>query len=367
MRIIISGGGTGGHIYPAIAIADELKERKSNLEILFVGAKGRMEMEKVPKAGYPIKGLWISGLQRKLTTRNILFPIKLMHSLWKASSILKSYKPDVVVGVGGYASGPMLHRASANNIPTLIQEQNSYPGITNKLLAKKVDRICTAYEGMERFFPSQKMVLTGNPIRKAFSIGNINRQRALEHFGFSQDKKTILLVGGSLGARSLNEAIKNAYDLLKQRPDVNILWQIGQNNYENYKETTVATLDQVKAVPFIDRMDYAYAIADLTVCRAGALTVSELCLLGQPAILVPSPYVAEDHQTKNAQALVNKNAALMMSDKDCNDKLVRKMLEIVNDDPQLNSLSERIIQLAKPNATKDIVDEIEKLVNQNKK
>ncbi len=362
MRLIISGGGTGGHIFPAIAIADTIKEKYPDAEILFVGAEGKMEMEKVPKAGYRIEGLWISGFQRKLTTKNILFPIKLITSIWKARKIVKAFKPDVVVGVGGYASGPTLYVSNQLGIPTLIQEQNSYPGITNKLLASKVRHICTAYEGMDRFFDQQKVTHTGNPIRKSLIENTESRLRSFEHFGLNQNKKTLLLFGGSLGARSLNVAMRDSYEIIEQQKNLNVIWQVGKLYYEEFKATNTAQLDHVKVLPFIDRMDLAYQAADLAVTRAGALTISELCLVGQAAILVPSPNVAEDHQTKNAQALVHKNAAIMIADKEAKQSLAIEMIKLINDDEKLHQIGLAAKALARPNATEDIVNEIIKLI-----
>jgi UDP-N-acetylglucosamine--N-acetylmuramyl-(pentapeptide) pyrophosphoryl-undecaprenol N-acetylglucosamine transferase len=358
MKVVISGGGTGGHIFPAIAIADELKYRIPDVQISFVGAIGRMEMEKIPKAGYPIEGLWISGLQRKLTTKNLLFPIKLLSSLWNARKIIKRCNPDVVIGVGGYASGPTLFMANVMGIPTLIQEQNSYPGITNKLLANRADRICVAYKDMNRFFDSSKLVLTGNPIRKSLIENNDCSTQSSLYFGLNQNKKTLLIFGGSLGARSLNEAIRDSFELIAQHSDVNIIWQVGTLYYEEFKTTNTALLNHVKVLPFIDRMDLAYRAADLAVCRAGALTISELCLVGQAAILVPSPNVSEDHQTKNAQALVNHDAAIMIADKDAKSTLAIEMMKTIYDDHKLSQLSNAALHLAMPRATEDIVDEI---------
>ncbi len=361
MRVVISGGGTGGHIFPAIAIADEIKEKIPNAQISFVGAQGRMEMEKVPKAGYPIEGLWISGLQRKLTTKNILFPIKLLSSLWKARSIIKRVKPQIVIGVGGYASGPTLYMASRLGIPTLIQEQNSYPGITNKLLASKADKICVAYKGMDRFFDAAKLVHTGNPIRKSLIQIDGYSTQSYSHFGLNQNKKTLLIFGGSLGARSLNEAIRDSYDLIAQQSDINFIWQVGTLYFNEFKATKTAQLDHVKVLPFIDRMDLAYQAADLAVTRAGALTISELCLVGQAAILVPSPNVSEDHQTKNAQSLVDENAAIMIADKNANQQLAIEMIKLINDDDRLQQLATAAKRLARPKATEQIVNEIMKI------
>ena len=286
MKIIISGGGTGGHIYPAIAIADALKRRDVFIDILFVGAKGRMEMEKVPGAGYPIEGIWISGLQRRLTFSNLLFPVKVIHSLIRCRSIVKSFKPDVVVGVGGYASGPLVRAAAEMNIPSVLQEQNSYPGVTNKLLAKKAKVICVAYPGMEKFFPAKKLVLTGNPMRSQLAKV-ISKEEAAAYFGLDPKKKTSLAFGGSLGARTINETIRNSYDLVAGRNDIQVLWQIGKLYADKYLDSPSAKLSQVKATVFIDRMDLAYGLADVVIARAGAITISELALTGKPSILIP--------------------------------------------------------------------------------
>ena len=312
MKIIVSGGGSGGHVFPAIAIADALKKKDKFIEILFVGAKGKIEMEKVPKAGYEIEGLWISGLQRKLTLRNLSFPFKLISSLWKARGILKRFKPDVVVGVGGFASGPVLEMASRMGIPCLIQEQNSYAGITNRLLAKKVDRICVAYDGMERFFPASKIVHTGNPVRQDLLDLSQKKNEAIAHFGLDPDKKTLLVFGGSLGARTLNEMMDTGYQSIKSLTDTQVLWQVGKLYEVSFQNSETAQLDHVRLLTFIDRMDLAYAVADVVMCRAGASTISELCLAGKASILIPSPNVAEDHQRKNAEALVSKNAARLV-------------------------------------------------------
>jgi len=362
MKIIISGGGTGGHVFPAIAIANALKEKEPNVDILFVGAQGKLEMEKVPKAGYPIKGLWISGFHRKLTLRNLMFPIKLISSLWKARSIIKNFKPDAVVGVGGYASGPTLQIAAGRGIPTLIQEQNSYPGVTNKLLAKKASKICVAYDGMDRFFPPEKLVFTGNPVRQDIWNMLSARNEAIKHFKFNNSKKIIICVGGSLGARTLNEAMRNSHELLSQHSDIEILWQAGKLYIEEFKTSATAQLENVKITAFIDRMDLAYAMADAVIGRAGALTVSELCIVSKPAILVPSPNVSEDHQTANAMALVNKNAAIMVKDKEASAKLIPTMIELLNDEAKCKTLSENIYELAKPNAAEQIANEVMKLV-----
>ncbi|MEN0002620.1 MAG: UDP-N-acetylglucosamine--N-acetylmuramyl-(pentapeptide) pyrophosphoryl-undecaprenol N-acetylglucosamine transferase, partial [Bacteroidota bacterium] len=291
LKVIISGGGTGGHVFPAIAIADAIKAKVPTAKFLFVGAQGKIEMEKVPKAGYQIEGLWISGFQRKLTLRNVLFPIKLGWSLLKAWSIISRFKPDVAVGVGGYASGPTLEVAARKGIPCLIQEQNSFPGITNRLLAKKMQQICVAYEGMERFFPKGKLKNTGNPVREGLKVEERDKAAGAAHFGFDAEKASLFVFGGSLGAKSINEAMAANAAFLKAHPEVHVLWQVGKLYYEEYKACATAQLPNVEIRPFIDRMDLAYQWADLVVCRAGALTISELCLLGQPALLIPSPNV----------------------------------------------------------------------------
>ncbi|MGB1039481.1 MAG: undecaprenyldiphospho-muramoylpentapeptide beta-N-acetylglucosaminyltransferase, partial [Flavobacteriales bacterium] len=313
-KFIISGGGTGGHIYPAIAIANAIKEKQSKAEILFVGANGKMEMEKVPKAGYEIIGLDIAGLQRKLTVKNLSFPFKLFRSLKKAKQIVKDFNPDVAIGVGGYASGPLLRQAGKLGVPTLIQEQNSYPGITNKLLARKAKKICVAYDKMERFFDESKIVFTGNPVRKEILNIEGKKERGQNHFKLDTNKKTVLVIGGSLGARTVNNSIKNAAKLLDEN-NIQVLWQTGKYYYEDMKSFVDENkLISIKVYDFIYEMDLAYASADLVVSRAGALSISELCLVGKPTILVPSPNVSEDHQTKNAMALVNHNAAQLVTD-----------------------------------------------------
>ena len=363
LRIAISGGGTGGHVYPAIAIADAIKQIVPDADLLFVGANGKIEMEKVPNAGYPIKGLWISGLHRKLTFRNLLFPLKLVHSLFKSWGILRRFKPQVVVGVGGFASGPLLELATRMNIPTLIQEQNSYAGITNKLLAKKVEKICVAYGQMDRFFPKEKLILTGNPVRKDFLRNEIDKAAAFAYFGLDPSRKTIFVFGGSLGAASINRAIAKNLALLKEQSDVQLLWQVGKLYYEQYKDGEVSQLENVSLVPFVDRMDYAYGIADMVVCRAGAGTISELCLVGQAAILIPSPNVAEDHQTKNAIALVERNAALMIPDQEADQEIISAALTLLKDDKKRKTLKENILKMAKPDAAQTIAEEVLSLIN----
>ncbi len=363
MKVIISGGGSGGHIYPAIAIANELKRQQSTIDILFVGAKGKMEMEKVPKAGYPIEGLWISGFHRKLTLRNLLFPFKLISSLWKARRVLKRFKPDVVIGVGGFASGPTLEMAYRLGIPTLIQEQNSYAGMTNKLLAKKVNRICVAYQKMERFFPKEKIVWTGNPVRSDIMELDHRKAEGVQHFELDPTKETILLFGGSLGAKTLNEAMAANTSQIAKEKDTQFIWQAGKLYIENYKNSETAALPNVQIRAFLDRMDLAYAVADVVICRAGALTISELSMVGKPAILVPSPNVAEDHQTQNAKALVDKDAAILVPDSKATERMIPTAIHIMRNSINKERLGRNILLLAKPNAAKEIVAEVLKLVD----
>ncbi len=360
-RVIISGGGTGGHIFPAIAIADEIKRRNPQADILFVGAKGKMEMEKVPAAGYTIEGLAIAGLQRKFTFSNFLLPFKLASSMMKARSIVKNFKPQVVIGVGGYASGPTLKAATMLGVPALIQEQNSFPGKTNKILSKSVLSICTAYEGLDRFFPKEKIVLTGNPVRSEMVKIEGKRDEAFSYYGLDPHKKTILIIGGSLGARTLNESVLSNYDELKDA-GVQILWQCGKLYFETVSERLKGKdVPQIKLTMFIDRMDLAYAMADVIVSRAGAISVSELCLIGKPVILVPSPNVAEDHQTHNALALVNKGAAILIKDVVAVKELMPSALDLIDQNEKCRELSFEIKKLAKPSATEDIVNEIERI------
>jgi UDP-N-acetylglucosamine--N-acetylmuramyl-(pentapeptide) pyrophosphoryl-undecaprenol N-acetylglucosamine transferase len=357
MKVIISGGGTGGHIYPAIAIAEALKKRDPLIDILFVGARGRMEMEKVPEAGYRIEGLWISGLQRKLTLSNLMFPVKVAHSLMRCRSIVRSFKPDVVIGVGGYASGPLVQVASRMGIPAVLQEQNSFPGITNKLLAKKARKICVAYPGMEKFFPATKIVFTGNPMRSQLGK-EFSREEAAKVFGLDASKKTILAVGGSLGARTINETIKQSYDLLKDRDDIQVLWQIGKLYATQYLETPVAKLKGVSPSVYIDRMDMAYTLADVVIARAGAMTISELCLTGKASILVPSPYVAEDHQTHNAMSLVKLGAAILVPDGDAPQKAFPEAMRLLDHPEEVKNLETAIYKLGKPHAADEVADVI---------
>lgn len=361
-RVIISGGGTGGHIFPAVAIADEIKRRNPTVSILFVGAIGKMEMEKVPQAGYEIVGLPIAGLQRKLTLSNFLLPFKILKSLLKAHSIVKNFKPQLVIGVGGYASGPTLQMANMLRIPTLIQEQNSFPGKTNQLLAKKAAKICTAYSGMEKFFPTSKIIQTGNPVRNLVSKHADLLSEAQTFFHLDPSKKTILVIGGSLGARTLNESVLNHIGALSVS-NVQVIWQCGKNYLnqieEQFDDSWKATV-QVHA--FIQRMDLAYAAADLIISRAGALSVSELTLIGKPCILVPSPNVSEDHQTKNATALVKQDAAVLVSDAQSKETLIPIAIELLNNPVSCEQLARSIRLLAKPNACIEIVDACESII-----
>ena len=358
LKFILSGGGTGGHIYPAVAIANELKSRFPDAEFLFVGAKDKMEMQKVPQAGYKIEGLWIAGLQRKLTLQNAMFPIKLISSLWKSRSIIKEFKPNVVIGTGGFASGPLLQMANMLNIPTLIQEQNSYPGITNKLLSKKANKICVAYENLERFFPKEKMILTGNPVRQDLIDIESKRAEAIQYFNLDSNKKTLLVLGGSLGARRVNQLIEKELDNIVSK-EVQIIWQCGKLYFEDYKKYNSNT---VQVLAFIDRMDLVYSAADIVISRAGASSVSELCIVGKPVIFIPSPNVAEDHQTKNAQSIVDKKGAIMLKESELDSQFSLVFEALLKDQGKQNQLSKNIKQLALPNATKEIVDEIVKLI-----
>ena len=359
LKFILSGGGTGGHIYPAIAIANELKLRFPDAEILFVGASNKMEMQKVPQAGYPIKGLWIAGIQRKLSFDNALFPIKLLDSLLKSRTIIRHFKPDVVIGTGGFASGPLLRVAGIAGIPTVLQEQNSFPGITNKWLSKKASKICVAYENLEQFFPNNKIVLTGNPVRQDLIAIKGKRQDAIDFFKLDISKKTILVLGGSLGARRINQLIaKELVNFSSQ--NVQLIWQCGKlynDEYAHFNEN-----ENVQVLPFIERMDLAYAAADVIISRAGASSVSELCLVAKPTLFIPSPNVAEDHQTKNANATVEKHGAILIKESELDTQFTTKINALLNDEVLQKNLSENMLKLAKPNATKDIVDEIVKLI-----
>jgi UDP-N-acetylglucosamine--N-acetylmuramyl-(pentapeptide) pyrophosphoryl-undecaprenol N-acetylglucosamine transferase len=366
MRIIFSGGGTGGHIFPAISVADELKKRNPGATFHFVGALGKMEMDKVPKAGYPITGLWISGFQRQLTWKNLLFPVKLAWSLAHAGWLVMRFKPDCVVGFGGYASGAALFMASLFGRRTMIQEQNSFPGVTNRILAKRVDKICVAYDAAKRFFPSDKTILTGNPVRSSL-LHLPTKEEALRHFGMSADKKTVLITGGSGGARSLNEGMSHGFEVLSVMKDVQFLWQCGNVYMEKFVGSDSAQLTHVKLVPFIDRMDLAYAMADLVVCRAGALTIAELCVLGKPVVLVPSPNVAEDHQTKNAEALSERKSAVLLPDDRCRTELISKITQLLEDQGTMTSLRNNILKLGTPSAVEAIADEVERLISDDGK
>jgi UDP-N-acetylglucosamine--N-acetylmuramyl-(pentapeptide) pyrophosphoryl-undecaprenol N-acetylglucosamine transferase len=358
LKFIITGGGTGGHIFPAIAIADALKRRLPQAQILFVGAKGRMEMEKVPAAGYQITGLWISGLQRRITTQNLLFPLKVISAYIKARSIIHIYKPDAVIGVGGYASGPTLRAAISMKIPTIIQEQNSYAGLTNKLLAPGVKKICVAYQGMEKYFPAERIVITGNPVRRDITALEAKRAEALSFFGLRADKPILLVIGGSLGARTINESIMNSLSLLFAN-GLQVIWQTGNAFAEKAAEAVEKNAGQgIRTFSFITRMDMAYAAADMIVSRAGAIAISELCLVGKPAILVPSPNVAADHQTKNAMALAEKNAALLVRDSMAREELGLQIVTLANDALLKQQLSANITQLAFPDAADRIATEI---------
>lgn len=364
-RIIISGGGTGGHIFPAISIANALKAINPNTEILFVGANGRMEMEKVPAAGYKIIGLDIQGIQRGSVVKNLMFPVKLVKSVLAAIRIIKDFKPDAAVGVGGYASGPLLYAASLKNIPYLIQEQNSYAGITNKWLGKHAQKICVAFDGMEKFFPAAKIIKTGNPIRKdAVNIAGKHNQ-ALELYSLSAFKKTILITGGSLGARTLNNSIMNGLEKLLAA-DVQVIWQTGKFYYKGIIEKLGENYHpNLQVREFLTRMDLAYAAADMIISRAGAGTIAELCMVKKPVILVPSPNVAEDHQTKNALALVHENAAVFVADSDAEAKLVDRALELLEDRDLQKKLSNNIAQMAMPNADETIAKELIQIISNN--
>jgi UDP-N-acetylglucosamine--N-acetylmuramyl-(pentapeptide) pyrophosphoryl-undecaprenol N-acetylglucosamine transferase len=361
LRVIISGGGTGGHIFPAVSIANAIKAQRPDAKILFVGAIGRMEMQRVPAAGYEIKGLPICGFDRK----NLLKNIKVLYKIWKsqrmAKQIIREFKPQVAVGVGGYASGPTLNKAAAMGIPCLIQEQNSYAGVTNKLLAKKAEKICVAYEGMERFFPAEKIILTGNPVRQALLDTSISREEAIKAQALDPAKKTILLVGGSLGARTINESVLQHLDLVRSS-NVQFIWQTGKYySAEIAKRLQGMEIPNLKVTDFITDMGAAYRAADLVISRAGASSISEFCLIGKPVILVPSPNVAEDHQTKNALALSTKDAAIYVKDSEAPSTLLELAVKTVNDEARLKSLSENILKLALPDSAKIIADEVIRL------
>ncbi|MFW5544053.1 MAG: undecaprenyldiphospho-muramoylpentapeptide beta-N-acetylglucosaminyltransferase [Prevotella sp.] len=363
LRIIISGGGTGGHIFPAISIANAIKAKRPDAKILFVGALGKMEMQRVPAAGYEIKGLPICGFDRKHLLKNVVVLFKIWKSERMAKRIIKNFKPMAAVGVGGFASGPTLNMCAAKGIPCLIQEQNSYAGVTNKLLAKKATKICVAYDNMERFFPKDKIVMTGNPVRQNVLNVKLTRQEARKAFGLDPDKKTILLVGGSLGARTVNESVRQHFDTVKANPDIQFIWQTGKYYNEEMKQALDAygPLPNLKQMDFIADMGAAYKASDLVISRAGASSISAFCLLGKPEILVPSPNVAEDHQTKNAMALVNKNAAVYVKDSEAPDVLLKQAISIVRDDKQLASLAQNIAKLGLKDSADIIADEVIKL------
>ena len=357
-KFILSGGGTGGHIYPAIAIADELKKRYPDAEFLFVGANDRMEMQRVPQAGYSIKGLQIAGLQRKLSLKNLLLPFKLLKSLYQARQIIQKFQPDAVIGTGGYASAPTLKAAQWLKVPYFIQEQNSFAGITNKWVSKKANKIFVAYQNMEKFFPKAKIQITGNPIREGLTTIQDKNKNAFENFSLDENKFTLLVLGGSLGAKSINQLISSNLSFFQEN-EVQILWQCGKFYYDEYKEKQT---EMVQVRPFIENMNDAYAVADVIISRAGASSVSELCVVGKPVIFVPSPNVAEDHQTKNAQAIADEKAAILIKETELKDNFQKIFLEIFNDKEKRKILSENIKALAKPNATKQIVDEIIKII-----
>lgn len=365
-RVVISGGGTGGHIFPAIAIADALKRRYPQAEILFIGAKDRMEMDRVPKAGYPIEGLWISGFKRELSIDNLSFPFKLISSMCKARKILKRFRPDVVIGVGGFASGPTMKTAASMRIPIVIQEQNSFPGVTNKIVAKKAEKICVAYDNMDKWFPEDRIVLTGNPLRNNIKPLDGKRSEGVEFFGLNPDKKVILLVGGSQGALGINKGISAKLDAFVGN-DCQMIWQTGKHYYDRaVKEVEEKGLqDRIKCTVFIDRMDLAYAAADVVISRAGAMSISELSLLNKAVVFVPLPTAAEDHQTKNAQRLVDADAAMIVKNNETEEKLLHVVFELLDDEDRQSKMRENILKFAKPDAAEDIVDQIELVLNKN--
>ena len=363
-KIIISGGGTGGHIFPAIAIADCLKKRFPQADILFIGAKNRMEMDRVPKAGYPIEGLWISGFKRELSIDNLSFPFKLLSSMINARRIIKRFQPDVVIGVGGFASGPTMKTASSLNIPIVIQEQNSFPGVTNKLVAKKAEKICVAYNDMDRWFPKDKIVFTGNPLRNNIKPLDDQKEECLKFFDLQPDKKTILLVGGSQGALGINRGISAMLHTFKDN-DYQMIWQTGTHYYDKAVEEAKnnGLQDRIKCTVFIDRMDMAYAAADVVISRAGAMSISELSLLRKAVVFVPLPTAAEDHQTKNAMSLVKENAALMVKNSETESNLLPTVFALMENEKRQNEMKDNIAKFAKPNAAEDIVDQIEMIIN----
>ena len=364
-HILLSGGGTGGHIFPAIAVANALKQLLPGSELLFIGARGRMEMQKVPMAGYPIKGIWISGFQRRLSVKNLLFPLKLIVSLWMVGRIINRFKPDVVIGTGGYASGPALKMATRKHLPTMILEQNSFPGVTNRLLAGKVDRICVAHHGMERYFPASKIIVTGNPVRQDVVRIAGKRKAAHSFFGLSDQRTTLLIIGGSQGALSINQAVASQLSTL-QGKHIQVIWQTGPH-YSAQAEELVknGTYENIHVFSFIERMDYAYAAADVVVSRAGAIAISELCLVKKPAILVPLPSAADDHQTKNAMALAEQQAAIMIRDQDLGTLLAETVRALMEDKERQRHLSEQIGKMAKADAALTIAQEAIRLMKRN--
>jgi len=362
LKVIVSGGGTGGHIFPAVSIANEIREQFPETDILFVGALGKMEMERVPAAGYKIIGLPVMGFPRKPSVKMLSFFLKLFQSMRLANKIIKDFKPDVAVGVGGFASGPVLKAAVRKGVPAVLQEQNSYAGVTNKLLSAKVSKICVAYPNMERYFPAEKIVMTGNPIRKNLLEVIVNKTEAYDFFHLDAEKPVVLIVGGSLGARTLNESVLADLELIR-KSDVQVIWQTGSYYFKEMLERLGNNIpENLQPMEFVSRMDLAYAVADVVISRAGAGTISELCLLGKPSVLVPSPNVAEDHQTKNAMALVENQAALLIKDADSKEHLLKETYSLLQDKKRLKELSENIKKLARPNAAKDIVDVIMKVV-----
>lgn len=363
-KIIISGGGTGGHIFPAIAIADALKKRFPQADILFIGAKDRMEMDRVPKAGYPIEGLWISGFKRELSIDNLSFPFKLVSSMIKAKRIIRRFRPDVVIGVGGFASGPTMKTAASMGIPVVIQEQNSFPGITNKIVAPKAAKICVAYDNMDKWFPKDKIVLTGNPLRNNIKPLDDRREEGVRFFGLDPEKKTILLVGGSQGALGINKGISAQIASFKDN-DCQMIWQTGKFYYDQAVEEVRSNglQDRIKCVVFIDRMDMAYAAADVVISRAGAMSISELSLLHKAVIFVPLPTAAEDHQTKNAMRLVEADAAMLVRNDAAEQELLPALFALLHDEDRQNTLRNNIVRFARPNAADDIVKQIEIVLN----
>lgn len=357
-RIILSGGGTGGHIYPAIAIANEIKSRYPDAEILFVGAENKMEMQKVPQAGYKIEGLWISGIQRKLTIDNLAFPFKLISSLWKSSKIIKRFKPDVVIGTGGFASGAVVKVAAGKGIPTLIQEQNSFPGITNKLLGKKANKICVAYDNLGRFFPESKIIKTGNPVRSDLLNVGSNKEEGILSFGLDMNRPILLVLGGSLGARRINQLIEDNLEEIKSK-NIQVIWQCGKLYYDEYKKYQT---EDVRVFAFIEKMNLAYGIADYVISRAGASSISELALVGKPVIFIPSPNVAEDHQTKNAMSIVNVDGAILIKEAELKEKFLSTFNALVENKDLQMKLGVNFRRLALPNATSDIVDQVEAIM-----